>query len=380
MTTLAGQSQLAVSTHSGPGHDADAWDELVEHCPGTDVTQLSTWAQLRAQAGFDCVRIVARSGTDLVGGAQVLIRRVPILGAVGYVPYGPVVVEHLDPDLRTRTQRVLAQALHRLARERLRAMFVQPPEGAEPVAEHLLRLGFRPSAAAIAPDGSVRIDLHEDLTVIRGRFGKRLRSWTNRWADNGVTVRRGGDADLALLLRLMDQAAEHRGYRPLPHRYVATLYRELAERGRAVLFVGEVDGVPVAAELMTGCAGMLRGRLGGFDRSGPGARLSVPAAVQWAMVQWAKEEGYRWFDFGGLEPGTLAALLDGGDTDPASISTIDQPKLTFGGTPYRYPTPVELIEPAILRSAFDLTGRSDLGRRTVAQARELMRGTRAGGQ
>lgn len=375
MTTLVAPAPIVVSAHD-PADDAATWDHLVDTTPGTDVTQLSIWAGLRAQAGYGCVRLQARSGQQLLGGAQLLIRKVPVLGSLGYLPYGPVVAADLDPDLRELTEWALAQAVHRFAAQRLRGVFVQPPEGGRAIADHLLQLGFRPSQAAVAPAGSVRIDLREDLAEIRARFGKRLRSWTNRWAAHGVVVRRGDESDLDLLLHLMDVACEQRGYRPLPRAYVATLYRELAARDRAVMFVGEVAGTPVSVELMTGCAGMLRGRLGGFDRSGPGARLSVPAAVHWTMIGWAKDAGYRWFDFGGLEPATLAVVLDG--ADPAGITSIDQPKLTFGGTPYRYPPAVELIRPAAARSAYDLTIRHPLGRRGIELARDLLRGTRLG--
>jgi hypothetical protein len=103
-------------------------------------------------------------------------------------------------------------------------------------------------------------------------------------------------------------------------------------------------------------------------------RLSVPAAIRWEMIKWAKGQGYRWFDFGGLRPQTLAALLDGPDHSTEPVSSADQPKLTFGGTAFRYPTPVEMIRPAALRTGYDLAWRSATGRRLFAQAKSLLRG------
>jgi hypothetical protein len=94
------------------------------------------------------------------------------------------------------------------------------------------------------------------------------------------------------------------------------------------------------------------------------------------MIKWAKEQGYRWFDFGGLRPHTLAALLDSSDHSADSVPTADQPKLTFGGTAFRYPTPVEMIRPAVLRTGYDLAWRSETGRRLFAQAKNLLRGAR----
>ncbi len=363
---------VEVTAREDPGPEAlRAWDLLVDRTPGTDVTQLSIWAGLRARVGFSPLYLLAYRGAELIGGAQILTRRMPVLGTVGYLPYGPLVA----PDVAAAddVRRALVNALAVLGRRRLQILFVQPSEGDHDTSGELLRHGFRPSSAGIAPGGSIRIDLTADLAEIRSRFGKRLKSWTNRWESRGVTVRAGDERDVALLAELMAASAQHQGYTPLPLDYMTALYRELAATGHAVLFVGEVNGVPVAADLMTGCGDMVRGRLSGFDRSGEAMRLSVPAAIRWEMIKWAKAQGYRWFDFGGLRPETLDALLDGHDRSTDTLPTADQPKLTFGGTAFRYPTPVEMIRPAALRTAYDLAWRSAAGRRLFSKVQSLLR-------
>lgn len=72
---------------------------------------------------------------------------------------------------------------------------------------------------------------------------------------------------------------------------------------------------------------MLRLRLRGLDRSAPAAQLlSVPAAITWEAMRWAKAQGLRWFDFGGLRAPTLRALLDGEtDSEQAASGTVSQP-------------------------------------------------------
>jgi hypothetical protein len=106
----------------------------------------------------------------------------------------------------------------------------------------------------------------------------------------------------------------------------------------------------------------------------------VPAAIRWQIIQWAKASGYQWLDFGGLRPETLDVLLNDAlnDTgrDVEHLPTGDQPKVTFGGTAYRYPTPVELIRPAPLRMGYDLARRSAAGQRMSAAAKSMLRGSR----
>lgn len=371
----AGRDAVAVTASMHPGRAVlRTWDRLVDRTPGTDVNQFSCWARLRRQVGFTSLYLLAYQAGELVGGAQLMTRRVPVLGPVGYVPYGPLVAH--DAPMGQDVRCALADALAVLGRRRMRMLFVQPPEGAQDMTRELLQRGFRPSSAEIAPTGSIRIDLTADLAQIRSRFGKRLKSWTNRWTSRGVTVRIGDEKDVLLLADLMAVSSDHQGYNALPVDYIRTLYRELARTGHAAIFVGEVHGVPVAADLVTRCGDMVRGRLSGFDRRDESIRLSVPAAVRWEILQWAKARGYRWLDFGGLRPETLDALLDGERPKGASFPSADQPKVTFGGTAYRYPGPVEMIRPALLRMAYDLAAHSAAGRRLFVTARRRFRGSR----
>jgi hypothetical protein len=268
----------------------------------------------------------------------------------------------------------LAEALDRLAGP-LRPLFVQPPDDAEDVSRALLARGFRRSDAGISPAGTLRLDLTADEETLRAGLGRRLRYWTTKWPERGVTVRRGDVTDIPLLADLMARTAEHQGYDPLPEPYVETFYRELAP-DHAVLFVGEVDGRPVAADLLTGCGGVIKGRLGGFDRSGDAGKRSVPGAMRWAAIRWAKEQGYRWFDFGGIDPGMLDDLLAGRTDDPERWPGADRTKLSFGGSAYAYPTAVERIRPAPVRLAYDAVRNNARGQAALRALAERLRGAR----
>jgi hypothetical protein len=348
----------------------EQWDALVGRTPGTDVTQLSSWARVRATVGFSAMHVLAFDGDEVVGGAQLLCRRLPVVGRVGYLPYGPVI----DPAAEGRAEvcGAIADSLRWLVGDYLHVLFVQPPEGADDVSAELRRRGFRPSSAGIAPTGSVRIDLCDDLATIRSRFGRRLRSWPPRWEERGVKVSVGDEGDLPLLSQLMTHSAHRHGFVAPTPTYLYTLYRELAARGNAAVFVGCANGRPVAADLVTVCGDMIRGRLGGFDRGEDAARLSVPAAIRWEIIKWGQDRGLRWLDFGGLSVATLDALLGGGDAG-ATVSSCDQPKLTFGGTAFRYPPAVEMVVPAPLRVAYDLARTSPGGRAALHRARVALR-------
>ena len=81
------RARSAVSIYTAPGRiPLDEWDALVERTPGTDVTQLSAWARVRSSAGFDSLYVHAHRDGKLVGGAQLLHRRLPAVVGSGTCP------------------------------------------------------------------------------------------------------------------------------------------------------------------------------------------------------------------------------------------------------------------------------------------------------
>lgn len=350
-----------------------AWDVLVAAAKDSDITQLSGWATVRRTAGYEPLYVFARQAGVLVGGAQVLVKRIPVVGRIGYVAYGPVIAASAP---RAAVVTALADALRALARTRLRALFVQPFEG-EDISAALLARGFRDSTAGVAPPATVRIDLSASEEELRAGLSKRIRRWTGKWAKAGVTVRRGGVADLEVLADLLRRTAEHQGFSELSPDYVRTLYAQFAESGLVDIFVGEVDGTPVAAELFTTCGGVLRCRLTGMDRSSPAVRLSVTSALDWEAMKWARSNGFEEFDLGGLSATTAALVTEGGFSSP-ELDGAARFKVGFGGRLHHYPRAVELISSPVLRRAYDMLGSGSAGEAMVDRARQWMRhGARA---
>jgi lipid II:glycine glycyltransferase (peptidoglycan interpeptide bridge formation enzyme) len=340
------------------------WDELVDNVPGGDVNQLSAWSDIRRAAGFQPLYLLARRGDELVGGALVLWRKLPLIGAVGYVPYGPLISPETD---RTPAIAALAAALRRLAHAKMRMLFVQPPLDGEDISRELRLRGFRRSHAGIAPEASLRLDLARDEDDLRAGLSPDLRRRAKKWPTFGVRVRRGTKDDLPLFARLHAASAQSQGFEPIPLDYIATLYRRLAPTGHAELFIGELEGKPVVADLLTGCGGAFKLRLTGMDRDSEAGRAGVPAAVRWEAIRWAKANGYKWFDFGGIRDTSISTLVD----KPPKSSPLpgdDAYKASFGGMPFRYATPVEMVSSPGVRVAYDLSLRWPVGRRLVTRA------------
>jgi hypothetical protein len=133
----------------------------------------------------------------------------------------------------------------------------------------------------------------------------------------------------------------------------------------------------MAADLYTRCGGVLRDRLIGFDRESEASKLSVPAALKWYAMLWAKSQGIPWFDFGGMRAENAEALLAGRSLDQAAAGGSDFFKISFGGEPYLMPPAVEEARPRQALLLYDLAHRSERGRTLVSRLQRRLRGGRS---
>jgi hypothetical protein len=69
--------------------DLGEWHAFLARTPGGSYQQTGWWAVAKMKEGFRARRLVIRNGDDILGGAQMLYRSLPVRGAVAYVPLGP---------------------------------------------------------------------------------------------------------------------------------------------------------------------------------------------------------------------------------------------------------------------------------------------------
>jgi len=105
--------------------------------------------------------------------------------------------------------------------------------------------------------------------------------------------------------------------------------------------------------MVTEFAGVITGRLLGFDPERLSQRLRPNEALIWAIMSWGAESGAKALDVGGVDRSEALDLTAGSA----------QHKTRLGGTPMLYPEPLELIPNPALRSVFAAIRSSRLIRR-----------------
>ena len=322
------------SATSDPG-----WDRFLSRAPGGHHLQSSLWGQVKSQLGWRVVRVTVTRDGGLLGGAQLLLRTAPALGAVGYVARGPVLAS-ADPAARD----AVLGALERVSRRnRVRFVVVQPPAAQHAIVRDLQRRGYREAGQLVEPHPrcTVVVDLSGDEDRLLAAMKSKTRYNIGLAGRRGVTVREAGPGDIAVFHRLLTLTGERQRFAVPPREYFGDLMRIMTPGGHARIFLAEVHGEPVSAVLMIAFGDTVSYKRGAW--SGDHGHRHPNELLHWTAMRWAKRQGYRYYDFEGIDDARPA-----GDT--RSVSSF---KLGFGGAVVQSPGPYELVTNRMLRRAYD---------------------------
>jgi lipid II:glycine glycyltransferase (peptidoglycan interpeptide bridge formation enzyme) len=274
----------------------DEWNALVLGMPRPDFRQCWQWGALRASRGWDVRRIAVLDGDACLAMAQVLVRRVPGLGAVLYAPRGPLVAEAGWGGL---------PALLRHLRRATGGIFLRVSPGAaledDVAVQPLAARGFVPLPDLwsfwTTPRNVMRLDLGGAEREVLARMARKRRQHVSTGARKGVTTEVAASlAALRTFHRLHEAHGRRERYPVPPWSTLEALHREFTPGDGLAVVSGHVRG-----EL----TGMLVG-----VRFGPVAHTlyaaSTPTAhhapvgdlLHWELMRWARDGGCHELDLG----------------------------------------------------------------------------------
>lgn len=305
------------------------WDRFVDATAGA-LSQRAAWARLKGEAFTQHV-IVTQSEGCIQGGASLLERNVAGVARVGTVSGGPI-VDGLDA-----AETVVSQMLAFSRRRKHAALLVSPAIEDLHTPKVLLQHGFVLSAVHISPPATVLIDLSCSIEDLFSHLPKSRRRATRRAESAGVTIRQGTSEDLELFAELHATSAAAHGFHAQPVGAIRRMWDELSPSGSIFLFVAELEGEGISADLLVMDGDRLVDKLTGSSGTSE-ARIAQPSVfLHWHLIKWAKEQGFRYLDYGGLRLDIAERLIDGTATKQDFNHHHDYFKLSMGGSPTLLP-------------------------------------------
>jgi len=307
------------------------WDRFVDRADGGHHVQTAAWGRVKSSQGWRAQRIILRRNGAILGGCQLLLRRLPVGGAIAFAPRGPVMA-----DRDTGPLTAVLDALDATAREaRVVYAKVQPPTDRADLEAVLDRRGFVPSDLGAAPNATVLVDLAPEPEAMLARMRSPVRRAIRNGTRRGVTVRACGEEGLSQFGELLRLTSARQGFRPYPLDYYREILRAFAEGERARLFLVEHEGRLLSASLIVAYADTAVYKMGAW--SGESAPARPNEMLHWTAMKWARERGYRFYDFDGIDETVARAIVDGRPLPEGARSGVTHFKLGFGGDARVFP-------------------------------------------
>ncbi len=324
------------------------WDQFVASAAGTSYMQATAWARVKAAYGWDVARLLVLRDERIVAGAQMLIRRLPFAGAIGWAVRAPLVTPADDE----ATELVIDGLLDLGRRLGLTVLMVQPPLADGALLSGLTRRGFRTSPLGMAPTSTIRFDLRSDLGVLQAGMRKKTRQHLRRGLRSGVTVREVGEEHLATFYRLHLDTSRRQAFPPYPEKYFPLLWSAFSPQGAIRLFLAEHEGETLSGLMCIASGDTLFAMAMAW--SGRQAKVMPNEVLYWCVIEWAKEHAYRVCDLTWIDSETAAAVLDGRPLPEDARHSATFFKLGFGGRITHLPGAYGYVFIPALRPAYRL--------------------------
>jgi lipid II:glycine glycyltransferase (peptidoglycan interpeptide bridge formation enzyme) len=319
---------MSAEMHAWRVTEPEAWNRFVEKAPYHAFPQLWEWGEVRAMGGWRPVRLAIGASRDApVAGAQLLLRRLPLVGwHLAYVPRGPV-GQLDDPAIRD----ALIGALRALGRVEGIATVRADPEAqpASPFGASLLESPWR-AAPKVQPPTTRIVDLSVGTDALRANLKRKHRQYVNKAERGGVTIERFDGATpaeqigpaLADFNRIYRHTAERAGFVARQPFYYERVWSLFAPTGRVRLSFAVLDGERVATLFHFTCGDRVVESYGGMTEPGADARANY--LLKWAAIADFAAEGFAMYDMWGLATGGIRQFKEGfGGTEIAYVGARD---------------------------------------------------------
>jgi peptidoglycan pentaglycine glycine transferase (the first glycine) len=290
-------------------HDRARWNALVRPLPHAHILQTWEWGDFKARTtGWSPERVAYQTDGVTVAAAQILTRRVGPL-RVMYVPRGPA-LDYTNTEL---LDHVLGH-LQRLARQRGAIWLKIDPE--RPIGsgipdtdeadndpaglvtlETLQARRWRPASSQVQFRNTVTLDLTPAADDILMGMRQSTRRKVRTAEKKDVAIRAATLDDLPTLYELYRITGERDGFLTRPLAYYLEAWGSFMKAGLAHALIAEYEGQPLAHLILLHFGSKCWYFYGASSNE---ERQRMPNyALQWAAMQWAREQGYTTYDFRG---------------------------------------------------------------------------------
>jgi peptidoglycan pentaglycine glycine transferase (the first glycine) len=298
-----------------PCENREEWDDYVLEHDGHPL-QLWGWGETKSAHGWRAERLFAYDmDKNIIGGAQVLIRRLPWpFKALAYVPRGPVVNVELVADFLD------ALSNHAKSEYGAVAVSIEPDWTDLPQLPHSWRRG----ANTILIPETLVLDLTKSEDELLLPMSKKTRQYIRKSSsEEGIEILQVKNREeLEKCMQVYHETAKRAGFPLHDDQYYYDIFENLGEA--SPVFAAYKDGWPIAFLWLAISATTAFELYGGMNEDGQQLRANY--ALKWHAITKTKEWGIEKYDMNGLVSDGVSNFKRGfADHENVLVGTYDKP-------------------------------------------------------
>jgi lipid II:glycine glycyltransferase (peptidoglycan interpeptide bridge formation enzyme) len=288
--------------HSTP----DEWSRMLDLFE--DSTLYQTWSYGAVRWGTkNLSHLVLRRDGEVLAMTQVrVVRPTRFKFGVAYIRWGPLCQRRgtkLDPE----TVVIMARALEEeyVNKRKLFLRLLPNAFVGSPRAMAIQQAFSKFSPEPLRSDNTYRtfvLDLAPEVEELRAKLDKKWRNQLSRSEKNNLKIVTGiGDDEYRTFSLIYNQMRSRKTFETtVDVEEFGRIQKDLPEAHRMKVLICEDGGTPVAglvASAIGDSAIYLLGATNDYGLNSKGAYL-----LQWTLIKWLKENGFKWYDLGGIDP------------------------------------------------------------------------------
>jgi lipid II:glycine glycyltransferase (peptidoglycan interpeptide bridge formation enzyme) len=282
------------------------WSQMLDLFDDANLYQ--TWSYGGVRWGEKSLsHLVLKSCGEIAGMAQLrIVRPTRFNFGIAYLRWGPIFERRgqpLNPEVAAAIARALEDEYAGRRKLFLRVLpnaFVGSPRAAA------IQSSFSGLSPETGPSAktyrTLVLDLDPSIEALRRNLDKKWRNQLTRAEKNGLTVRAGcGPDEYGIFCRTYHQMRERKSFdTTVDVEEFGRIQEDLAQPARMRIWICEQEGEPVAGIVVSAMGNSAIYLLGATSDNGLNAKGAY--LLQWTAIQWLKENGFRWYDLGGIDP------------------------------------------------------------------------------
>lgn len=296
-------------------NDKDQWDEYILENGGHPL-QLWEWGQVKAGHGWKAERVFAYNEDEIVGAAQVLIRRLPSpFRSFAYVPRGPLA----NNDIKNEFLNLLAVLVKR--DHRSVALSIEPD-----ALEFEKPDGWVRSTNKVLSAETILLDLQKPESELLAHMAKKTRQYIRKSATSVKIRQIKKREDIEACLELYKETSMRAGFNLHSTQYYLDVFNQMQDY--SPIFAAYENDTPVAFLWLAISSETAYELYGGMNDIGQDLRANY--ALKWHAIRKVKEWGLKRYDFGGMVAGGVSTFKQNWSADSTVFAgTFDKPLSPF---------------------------------------------------